>query len=461
MKSILLWLSILPAGFGFLFGQGSRISRNLSLEMKPLSREAEIRRKIMQLKKEGKMKTTSTGSDEKLTSYESKVKQKLGKKKSRLLGFGDGNDEDEEEISKIQAELDMMEESDVDDEQDLTSNDDSIRQGRIGSLPELQQRKDESEPAVAPPSQSSSYLDSLSSEPRKPLIDRSLFDSDDDAPDEMSEEDLVELVAQKLSEKREQEAAEKERNMSMKLEELKTSLSADREGGSAEAEKKTTTGVGGTWTEGEANSSDYYKPKSGSWGAFPRPKDISKAYGGGRRVGAGFSKEDDAVSEMQTKKLLQEYRRKKGIDVPSEKEHAAEIEEALQIGQLAMQRGVYATGVSALEKVTQWCSTNSPVGSKVFLELAMAYEAVGRSQEAYKVYQTLTDCRMEDVKYNAKKLLYGMEAMEIMRDVSPDFSRKKIKNTFIDTTGFGNIAQNFDDVYATGYIDMDSGYYKQ
>lgn len=40
----------------------------------------------------------------------------------------------------------------------------------------------------------------------------------------------------------------------------------------------------------------------------------------------------------------------------------------------------------------------STVGSKVFLELAMAYEASGRTQEAYQVYKTLTTCRMEDVK---------------------------------------------------------------
>jgi hypothetical protein len=225
----------------------------------------------------------------------------------------------------------------------------------------------------------------------------------------------------------------------------------------------TTTGVGGTWTKDESSieNEDMYKPKTGSWGAFPRPKDISKAYGGGRRVGAGFSNEDELVSTMNTQRLLQDYRRKVGIDVPSEKEHAAEIEEALKIGQLAMQRGIYGTAVSALEKVTQWCSTNSKVGSKVYLELAMAYEAVGRTKEAYQVYKTLTECRMEDVKFNAKRLLYGMEAMEIMKDVSSEFSRTTTKNTFIDATGLDKIAQNFDDVYQTAYIDLDGGFYKR
>lgn len=37
--------------------------------------------------------------------------------------------------------------------------------------------------------------------------------------------------------------------------------------------------------------------------------------------------------------------------------------------------------------------------------------------------KTLTTCRMEDVKFNAKSLLYGLEAMELMKGVSSDFSR--------------------------------------
>lgn len=48
-----------------------------------------------------------------------------------------------------------------------------------------------------------------------------------------------------------------------------------------------------------------------------------------------------------------------------------------------------------------------------------------------------------------------------MRDLSSDFSRQKIKNTFIDTTGLANIAQNFDNVYQTAYVDLDNGYYKR
>ena len=447
--------------------------------MKPISREDEIRRKINTLKKKGKIKkepasaTTATP----LSSYEQKVKQKLGKRKSRLLGLSVEGDDDDDEVDRIQAELDAMDEF-ADDTNSVVTTERKGPQGRIGSIPELQQQREKesvvptsSEPLA--PEYSTPASVSGSSSAKKPLINPDLFD---ESEKEMEEEDLVDLVAKKLDEKRRLDAAAK---IQAKLDAPSTSQPSVAESSTAPSTitgsaspspasdatttKKTTTGVGGSWTKPDnaAENEDLYKPKTGSWGVFPRPKSISKAYGGGRRVGAGYSKEDQAASELRTKQLLKDYRVKVGIEAPLEKEHAAEIEEALQLGQLAMQRGVYATAVSALEKVTKWCSTNSKVGSKVFLELAMAYEAVGRTQEAYQVYKTLSNCRMEDVKYNAKRLLYGLEAMEFMRDVSSDFSRKKIKSTFVDTTGLANIAQNFDDVYNTAYVDLDSGFYKR
>lgn len=127
------------------------------------------------------------------------------------------------------------------------------------------------------------------------------------------------------------------------------------------------------------------------------------------------------------------------------------------------QRGRYNTAVSCLEKVTKYCSTNSKVGGKVFLELAMAYEAEGRTQEAVTVYRTLSKSRIEEIKFDAKRLLYGIEAMQFMRNEakSEAFSRKKIRNTFIDTTGLDHIAENFDDVYETAYIDLSSGFYRR
>lgn len=426
---------------------GMRVARS--------DREGEIRRKIMELKRQGRIvqnkseEDTAAAAAATLAAYEEKVRTKLGTKKSRLLGIGKTSID--EDVASIEAELDSYSSiDDVDDDDDVTDLDDTDF--------DMEPSRD-----MMGDSLDSQQVDSLPDKntlTSRLSIDPSLFpETKFDSP-ELSEEELVDLVAAKLAEKQMQQQQQQQTTTMTTTTQLSEPTTAI---GIQKSLEKTTTGVGGTWQEDGSGTqqSDMYKPKTGSWGAFPRPKDISKAYGGGRRVGAGFSKEEDTESNMNTQKRLQEYRRKVGIDVPTEKEHAAEIQEALQIGQLAMQRGVYATAVSALEKVTKWCSTNSPVGSKVFLELAMAYEATGRTKEAYQVYKTLTTCRMEDVKFNAKRLLYGLEAMEFMRDVSSDFSRQKIKNTFIDTTGLANIAQNFDDVYQTAYVDLDNGYYKR
>ncbi|CAJ1964002.1 unnamed protein product [Cylindrotheca closterium] len=436
-----------------------------------LSREDEIRRQIVKLKKQGKIRSdgdNSATSSEPSTmeSYDDKIRNKLGKKKSQMLGFGgnddfEGTEENLEDLRRIQAELD----EDDDTENENTFNPRSP--GQIGSLPETSPTTTEGTildtlPGGGPKIQDEKPITtatSKSTEERKPIIDPSLFD--EEQQEEMSEEDLVELVAQKLAEKarasEQKRAEEAAANRAVKMEQQAKQREAPNMNSG-----RTTSGVGGKWEKEDGEeSSELYKPKSGSWGAFPRPRNISTAYGGGRRVGVGFSNEEDAAADVNTKKLLQDYRRKVGIDVPTEKEHAAEIEEALKIGQLAMQRGIYTTAVSALEKVTKWCSTNSKVGSQIYLELAMAYEASGRTQEAMKVYTTLTQCRMEDVKFNAKRLLYGMEAMEVMKAVSSDFSRKQIKNTFIETTGLRDIAKNFDDVYQTAYVDTEGSFYKK
>merc|ERR1719223_1390680 len=179
--------------------------------------------------------------------------------------------------------------------------------------------------------------------------------------------------------------------------------------------------------------------KSGSWGVFPRPKSISKTYGGGKRIGVGFSddgKDDDEKSVEETRARLQAYREKFGIDVQSEKDHAEEIKQAREVAKLMYSRGVYNNAAKTLEKVTPWCSSNSRVGGRVFLELGMAYEAYGKTSEAITVYQTLSQSRMDDVKKDATRLLYGIEAMEFMRNEvkAKNFQRQKIRDDYIDVS---------------------------
>lgn len=445
----------------------------------PDSREEEIRKKIEKLKEEGRLGKNQASSevsdiaDRKRRSayddYADKVQGRLGKRQGQLLGFAGDGTKNWSKKKKKEFDIDeFIAEEEKADAAELKKDGRGPRVGTIGSLPE------DLLPAKQPETISSSSS-SEEGEKEKPIsINPELFDlpdKDEEEPPELTEEELVELVAERLAEKRAAEDAEIEAAAAAKREERaklekegETSTDGEEESddqSTSPTTEKTTSGVGGSWTKSDDEPEADYKPKVGGWGVFARPKSISEAYGGGRRIGAGYDKVDDEAQKLKTQRLLKDYRKKVGIEVPSEKEHAAQIDEALSIGQRAMQRGVYGTAVSALEKVTQWCSTNSKVGSKVYLELAMAYEAVGRTKEAAQVYKTLSECRMEDVKYNAKRLLYGLEAMEVMKEVSSDFSRKKTRNTFIDATGLDNIASNFDDVYQTAYVDLDNGYYKK
>jgi hypothetical protein len=286
--------------------------------------------------------------------------------------------------------------------------------------------------------------------------------------DEMDEEDMVNIVAKALYERGFRSVAvavdEEDNNNNSDDDRAATTLSSG--GMVVESSKKgtnnnlpslgpRTTGVGGTWSPPPSTTTtnddeqkiieDAYQPKVGTWGAFPRPKNISVAYGGGKRVGAGIKTDENLRQQSinDTKERLRAYRERMGIEVQSEKDHVDEIEEALALASRAMQRGSYGAGVSALEKVTQYCSTRSKLGGKVFLELAMAYEAEGKTDQALGLYAALTKSPMENIKQNADKLLYGLEAMNFMRNEAmlQDFSRKKAADTFIETTGFNDITK--------------------
>jgi hypothetical protein len=73
----------------------------------------------------------------------------------------------------------------------------------------------------------------------------------------------------------------------------------------------------------------------------------------------------------------------------------------------------------------------------------MAYEAEGKTDQAIGLYAALSKSPMEQIKTNADKLLYGLEAMNFMRNEVKlqDFARKKAAETFIETTGFNDISK--------------------
>ncbi|KAL7483216.1 hypothetical protein ACHAW6_008868 [Cyclotella cf. meneghiniana] len=448
-------------------------------------REEEIRKKITQLKKQGKLKpdrssspssaTQSSASDSPLLDklrnaraqmnldssvvdrYADKLGEKLGGRKGRALGFNLGS------VSKTASERGNGREpklGSLDLQNYEDSEEDDYEEDVYLSEEQLQRQLETGTRAA------SDAID---------MLRRNVDESEDE--EEMDEDEMLDAVSRALSETNfkssrerylEQEDSMKARSTSMSVSAASSSSTTTTTSSSiGSSPPKTTSGVGGSWSPPPPEAVNTYKPsKSGTWGAFPRPKNISVAYGGGKRVGAGVKTDEKRKQESieHTRALLRAYRERNGIEVQSERDHAQEIEEALAIAGRAMQRGSYGVGVSALEKVTQYCSTKSKVGGKVFLELAMAYEAEGNTDQALGLYATLTKSPIEEIKTNADKLLFGLEAMNFMRNEAKikEFSRRRVGETFIDATGFKDMASKFDKVYNTAYIDLDKGgqYYR-
>lgn len=158
-----------------------------------------------------------------------------------------------------------------------------------------------------------------------------------------------------------------------------------------------------------------YKPKVSTWGVFPRPDNISRTYGGGKRIrpgGVDLNNAEMAKRDQDVKEKLAAYRASLGIDVEKEEEHLEEIQVALAESEKLMKRNLPYEAITALEKITDFTSERSCVGGNVFLSLAFAYEAVGQRNNARDIYLKLRRSPFTDVSTKAKQLLQGFTAME-------------------------------------------------
>lgn len=497
-----------------------------ALQMSQQTREDEIRRKISELKRDGKLdnknksssssSSTSGGSGgvginknkraaASTTDYAEKLSSKFSNSRKarqvgRILGMdiqsytsssstnasgggGGEREQDNKRKAKLGGALDIEENEDEDDDNYDDYEDDYLQDYKQAVSTALEISDEDAKNAI----------DMIRRNVDKDEQQQKQQQQQEGAQDDtnggvMDEDDMINAVAKLLGEKgdfkrayteimeemerqeeEEEEKKEEEKASATISSSTTTTIASSPSVPGSPSNTKSTTGVGGAWTPpstDETKSQDTYQPKVGTWGAFPRPRNISTAYGGGKRVGAGVKTDESRKQQSinDTKERLRAYREKMGIEVQSEKDYGDQIEEALALASRAMQRGSYSAGVSALEKVTQYCSTKSKLGGKVFLELAMAYEAEGQTDKAIGLYAALTKSPIEQIKMNADKLLYGLEAMNFMRNEAKlkEFSRRNAAETFIDATGFKDISKNFDKVYNTAYIDLDKGsqYYR-
>mmetsp|Transcript_11524 Transcript_11524/g.18888 ORF Transcript_11524/g.18888 Transcript_11524/m.18888 type:complete len:913 (-) Transcript_11524:6-2744(-) len=162
---------------------------------------------------------------------------------------------------------------------------------------------------------------------------------------------------------------------------------------------------------------DVYKPKVSTWGVFERPKDISKAYGGGRVITkAEMDKMDEEMNARQQEKAQFLTAAQK-----LEKKNQGKIADSLSRSRVYMQVGNRKAAVEVLETVKDVCSFQTEVGGEIWLELAMALETVERSDEARKIYGKLASvCWSQRIRRSALQLISGLDiTQKIRQDLTP------------------------------------------
>lgn len=165
-----------------------------------------------------------------------------------------------------------------------------------------------------------------------------------------------------------------------------------------------------------SQETDLYKPRVSTWGVFPRPADISKTYGGGRTIRPGESLEtpqEKEAREARTKKLLDDYRHKMGLDIDPELK--MQCEKILKQGESLMDRGLLREALVSFESVMEKISFQSEVHGLAALQGAVCMDSLNRSREAKLVYEKLVSHPNQTVRKKAGQLLFGFQAAETLK----------------------------------------------
>lgn len=181
------------------------------------------------------------------------------------------------------------------------------------------------------------------------------------------------------------------------------------------------------------STSDLYTPARSSWGVFERPRDISKAYGGGRAISKAEMDKQDEEMEAREKSRDAADTAWRSSTQRREMEHEKEIRSALEAARGFMSMGNRRSAVTSLEGVSELCSWQTDLGGEVLLELGMALETVDRTDDARKVYGKLASVSWSmSIRRNAMQLIQGLDiTKQIRKDVTPRKAAMDMQNLYV------------------------------
>ncbi|GIL64357.1 hypothetical protein Vafri_18328 [Volvox africanus] len=202
-----------------------------------------------------------------------------------------------------------------------------------------------------------------------------------------------------------------------KAEQEAAALAAAAAAATAEQEARVAAAATAPATAGENGApavveEDVYKPKVSTWGMFPRPKDISEAYGGGRNLKPGQEIEtaqQRAERERNYASALAAYKARAGLEVdPEAEERAAKLyEEGMELFIAGQLKASY----EKFEKVLAAVPVKTKYGGLATLQKAIVLDSVGQNEAAQKLYKSIATHGVAQISKKAKQMLFGFEAM--------------------------------------------------
>ncbi|GBF88088.1 hypothetical protein Rsub_00800 [Raphidocelis subcapitata] len=197
---------------------------------------------------------------------------------------------------------------------------------------------------------------------------------------------------------------------------------ADADADAGAAEGAGAEGAGAAEGEGQA-----YRPKVTTWGVFPRPSNISEAYGGGRNIRPGQeleTPEQKAKREAEYAAALETYKRKAGLTA-LDPEVLAAADRDYQAAVKLMGTGAIAEALAAFNEVRESVPLKTRIGGLATLQAAICYDTLGDETQAQGLYRRLKGHPSGEVGRKARHLVFGFQAMDFLKTKNLSYSVDK------------------------------------
>ena len=214
-------------------------------------------------------------------------------------------------------------------------------------------------------------------------------------------------------------------------------------------------------------TSPAYKPTVATWGVFPRPDNISRAYGGGRtlRPGQALESEDDAAArKARQQAALKEYRKLAGLDIDPADEASAKV--ALDEGTQLLNAGTLEAAASKFADAATLMPPRTLIGGLARMNQGICLDSLGRTEEAFALYKSVQSHPNATVAKPVSRLMFGRKASDFLKadtinyrvtaeEAAPFFAKLRgdYDNTYVAGVG-ENAARSIDVAVAIAVVGV-------